>query len=115
MREADGHDVLFDVATEHTIARLICDDVAAGDVLAQFGGRHIRDADGTDLPRALQVHQARHGLRDGGLVRFDRRPVRLIQIDAIGGQPPQAVLNSSSSDPRRQKSTIRLVVHSSWS
>ena len=76
--------------------------------LDDFLGRKGRAAEGPDLPGVHEVAQRGQRLLDVGRVV---RPVDLVQVDPVGLQPPQALLDLGDDPPPRVAAAVAAIAH----
>ena len=102
--------VAFNGAVKHAVTRLVGHDHAGRAVLVHLRRCTVRDADLADFALLAQRHQAGHRVLDRGFERFRRLRVRLHQVDAVGTEPAQAVLDLDAEGARLQAAAHRPAV-----
>src|ERR1700727_1127686 len=85
-----GQDVGFCPTLKQVVRRLNRMQWRDGTKKLHLGNTEVADADRTDLPRTIQIQHCLCGLFDG---RLWVRPVNLVNVDDVGPQTPQRILD----------------------
>jgi hypothetical protein len=111
---ADGQHVPFHAPSEHRVRRLLGHRPLAVPPLGHPLGldqgrrRERRRADGADLALVYEVGQSAEGLVD---VNSGIRPVHLVQVDPVGAQAAQTLLDGGHDPPPRVAPPVRVGAH----
>jgi hypothetical protein len=111
---AGGQDVSLDRAHEDRVSGLLADEALQVAVardplrLDDLAGGEGGGADVADLALVHEVAERRQGLLDVGV---GARPVDLVEIDPVGAQPPQRVLDLADDPAPRAALLVGIRAH----